>query len=457
MKNNNLAQYVALCFLALSTYSCEKMVEADLPANQISSSVVFNDIQTADAALAAVYAGLWNNSPLSGDRLGSLAGIYTDDLDFFALTATDGTYEFFSNSVIPANSMNYGVWSSAYQLIYSCNAVIEGAAASTVLSATDRSRIVSEAVLIRSVLFFYLNRLYGDIPYPVSTDYTVNRTLARVPSENVLQKLEVDLLIALEGLGDTYRHAERVYPNRKVAQLMLAKVYMEQQEWSKAEPILTSVTAAGLYSFQNDINKVFRKGGSHILWQLKPRSTNEATKESYTYYFAGMPPYNYALSSTLMSSFPAGDLRKQHWTAPVTVAGNTWYRAAKYRNISNNTDEYSVVFRLEEVYLLLAESLANQNKIPQALPYVNATRQRAGLTALNTSITKDQLLNEILDEERREFFTEMGHRFLDLKRHSKLGLLAAVKPNWKPYHQMWPVPEKELLLNPNLNPQNPGY
>ena len=51
----------------------------------------------------------------------------------------------------------------------------------------------------------------------------------------------------------------------------------------------------------------------------------------------------------------------------------------------------------------------------------------------------------------------MGKRFFDLKRAGKLNELLPAKPNWKPFHQLWPVPQKELLLNPAMNPQNTGY
>ena len=151
------------------------------------------------------------------------------------------------------------------------------------------------------------------------------------------------------------------------------------------------------------------------------------------------------------------DLRKTSWISSVIVNGNTWYRVDKYKNRTTNTTEYSVIFRLEEVYLLLAETLVQQNKLQEALPYINATRQRAGLMLLTNGLSKVQLLDEILLERRKEFFAEMGHRFLDLKRLNRLQTLTPVKQNWKNFHGLWPIPQKELLMNQNLNPQNTGY
>ncbi len=217
------------------------------------------------------------------------------------------------------------------------------------------------------------------------------------------------------------------------------------------------ITQSSLYQFENDLSKVFTKTGSHILWQLKPKNSGDATQEVSAYYFINAVPSNYALSKNLVDNFSTGDQRKNQWMATVTVGQNTWYRAAKYKNLTNNTTEYSVIFRLEEVYLLLAETLTQQDKLADALPFLNATRQRATLSALVMPISKQSLLNEILLENRKEFFTEMGHRFLDLKRMNRLGELLPFKTNWKNYHSLWPLPQKELLLNPNLNPQNTGY
>lgn len=436
--------------------SCEEMLEVEIPSNQIGKDKVFADVQTANAALAGLYAGLRDNSPLSGESLGAFLGVYTDDMDSYALTDTNGVLALYHNQQTETNSTVYSVWSTAYQHIYAANAIIEGAQASA-LPGNEKERIEGEALLVRSILIFYLQQVFGAVPFPVSTDYKVNQSLSRLEEGEVLSRLETDLLRCIELLPDQYRDVERVYPNRKAAELMLAKVYMTGQKWAQAENMLKTILGSPLYSFQNDLSKVFHKDSRHILWQLEPANPGDPTREAMLYYFSGAAPTGYALSDRLVASFEAADLRKQHWMAAVIVGGNTWYRADKYKNIEGNSTEDSVVLRLEEVYLLLAEALSKQNKTAEAVGYVNPTRERAGLSPLASSLSKELLLEEILLENRREFFAEMGHRFLDLKRNNRLSDVQAVKPNWKPFHSLWPIPQKDLLLNPNLNPQNNGY
>lgn len=450
--------YTILAILLLQvSLSCEKMLEVDVPENQIPTESVFETVQTANAALAELYAGLWNSSPLAGNQTGRLLGSYTDDLTYYGTNSTTGLYDIFQNQQIDSNAAISTYWASAYRLVYVSNAILKGTEKSTTIPATEKQRIKGEALLVRSILFFYLQQIFGDIPYPTSTDYQINQSLSKIQSSEVLTQLENDLNTSISLLTDAYRSTERIIPNRKVAQLMLAKIYMLQSKWNNAETLLRTITQSSLYQPENDLSKVFTKSGSHILWQLKPKNNGDATQEVTAYYFTGAAPSNYALSQNLVSIFTAGDQRKNQWMATVTVGQNTWYRAAKYKALTNNTSEFSVVFRLEEVYLLLAETLAQQDKIADALPYLNVTRQRATLAPLVMPISKQSLLDEILLENRKEFFTEMGHRFLDLKRMNRLNDILPIKTNWKSYHSFWPLPQKELLLNPNLNPQNTGY
>ncbi len=457
MKTSNLI-YILFALLVLQLFvSCEKLLDVDIPENQVPSESVFETVQTANAALAELYFGLWNDSPIAGDQTGKLLGIYTDDLTFYGVNANVGLADIYQNQQIDSNAIISAYWASAYRLIYISNSIIEGTDKSSSIPGNEKDRIKGEALLVRSILYYYLQQIYGDIPIPTTTNYQVNQSLSKTASDEVLSRLENDLKSCISLLPDTYRSVERTIPNRQVAQLMLAKVYLLQSRWPEAETALKSITQNPLYTFENDPGKVFVKSGAHILWQLKPKNSGDATKEVVTYYFAGTAPTTFALSNDLFNSFSAGDKRKNQWITSVTVGTNTWYRPLKYKNLTNNTTEYSVVFRLEEVYLLLAEALAQQNKITEALPFVNATRQRATLSPLVMPISKHSLLDEILLENRKEFFTEMGHRFLDLKRFDRLNNLLSVKPNWKSYHRLWPLPQKELLLNPNLNPQNAGY
>ena len=160
-----------------------------------------------------------------------------------------------------------------------------------------------------------------------------------------------------------------------------------------------------------------------------------------------------------MSAFTVGDLRKIWWTKAVTNGITTWFHAYKYNQYQNTTtsQEYSIVLRLAEPYLIRAEAKAHLNDAIGAAQDLNAVRNQAGL-GNTTATSTDQILDAIAEERRLEFFTEFGHRFFDLKRtHMLAAVLSGVKLGWDAKDQLWPIPATELLVNPNLQPQNSGY
>lgn len=456
---NKIKIYFLSLLGVLLITSCENLVEVDYPANQIGTEQVFEDLQTANAALAGLYAGLRDQSLITGGSYygaGALLGAYADDLDCYYYDQ-NGVVDISNNQQQKTNSNIETIWNTAYQQVYYANSIIYGAEHSTTLAESDKNRIKGEALLVRSLIYFYLEQLFGDIPYTASLDYEYNRSLSKTDGAAILEQLKADLKEATSLLTDDYRDTERIYPNRKAAQLLLARIYILRQEWSLAEQTAQSILQSPLYQFQPDLDEVFHSSGTHILWQLQPQNSGDAVPDASFYYFTGSTPNSFVLSQDLLHTFAENDLRKTHWMALETFEGQEWYRPCKYKNLpGDNTNEYAVVFRLEEVYFIMAEALARQNRLDEALPYLNATRQRAGLTAL-ASLTGEAFNSELLAEKRREFFAESGLRFLDLKRWGRLSDLSVVKPNWQDYKQLWPLPQKELLLNTNMSPQNTGY
>lgn len=444
--------------ISMLLYSCENLIETDFPPTQINVSQVFETVSTADGALSNLYADLQYYSVISGGTsgTGALLGTYTDDLTCYIASSQNGALDIFNNQQLSTNNDIKNVWTNAYKEIYSANSIIKGVENSSGISTTDKNRIKGEALLIRSLVYFYLCQIYGAAPFVTTTDYTVNQSLGKISEAEMLTQIQNDLVVAVTLLEDSYNNAERIYPNKKAAQMVLAAVLMQQRKWAEGEQQLKTILQSPLYTWEPDISKTFKKTGKHIIWQLKPLQANEPTEEAFTYYFAAAAPMSYGLSANLMQSFLPSDLRRQQWIKEITINQQVYYRCDKYKNINDNTDEYSIVFRLEEVYLLLAEALAQQKKDGEAIPYINMIRQKAGNTPLN-SLSNEDLLKEIIEENRREFFTEKGNRFITLKRNKKMNILNGVKPNWQTFHEVWPLPLSEIMLNPNLNPQNTGY
>lgn len=452
-----LKRGIGLLIISLCLTACEELIHIDLPDNQLNTQDVFADVNTAKGALSNLYSNIRETPLFRGghNALGSDFSKYTDELTSFLQQDL-----FYSNTLLASNPLVTQYWDRSYVDIYHINAFIEGLSASTKLEQTDKKVFLGEAYFLRALYYHYLCQIYGDIPYVTTTDYKINISIGRTTYLSVLDFIEKDLKTALDLLEPNYRNPERVFPNGGVAELLLAKNYLLQKRFDLAEIYAQNVIDNSLYSLETDVNKVFKKSAQSTLWQMSPNivaSIFTPTGEAMNYIFLSLPPTNAALTTSFLNDFETHDLRLQYWTKEVSNGTDSYSHVYKYKNASNNTDEFSIVFRLEEAYFIKAEALAYQEKVADAVDVLNEIRTRRGLTALPTSLSKSDFITELLGEYQREFFTEGGHRFLDLKRNNRLNVLETIKQNWETKHALFPIPESELLLNENLKPQNYGY
>lgn len=457
MKNLKLRMISVLTLLAF--LGCDEFVTVETPNSQLTGSTVFEDSNTANAAMVAIYAKLRDDGFLSGSAGGSTAvlGMYVDELVYYGGN-DENIFPFFSNNLLATNALVSQMWNTSYHQIYFANAVIEGCENSTSLSAADKNRFIGEALFVRALVHFYLVSIYGDVPYISNTNYAINRLATRMPVTNVYEMIINDLERAVTLMPEGYSSPERVRPNRSTASALLARVYLYAGQWAEASNAASAVINNSLYTWEDDIDAVFLKESSTTIWQFSPKLEGNNTDEGELFIFESGPPPYIGLSSELFNSFATNDLRKTHWIATISDGTTTWYHAHKYKQQSNTGTslEYSIIFRLSEQYLIRAEARARQGELSSAKEDLDKVRQLAGL-ANTTAVTADEIVAAVMEERRHELFTEYGHRFFDLKRNGLLNtVLPQVKPGWNTTDQFWPLPENELLVNPNLT-QNPGY
>jgi hypothetical protein len=440
--------------------ACESFTEVELPQSQLTGAAVFEDVTTATAALSNCYAQLRESGMLSGnpDGLSNLMGNYSDELTYYG-SPSSPVEDFYNHTVLASNASVSTMWNTGYSQIYAVNAILEGLANITAISSEDRNRLKGEALFLRAFLHFYLLNLYGDIPYIDTTDYKRNSIISRTAEKEVYQKIIADLIQSKTLLTDAYTTTERIRPNKAAVSALLARMYLYTQAWQQAEEEATTViNNTALYHCETDLDKVFLKESPSVIWQLHPGISGLNTHDAHTFIFSSGPPPIAAVSDNLVNAFETGDQRKNHWLGSVTDGTQTWYYPYKYKQIANTgtSQEYTIVLRLEEQYLIRTEARAHQGNWIGAKEDLNTIRHRAGLADTNAD-TPENILLAILQERRIELFTELGQRWLDLKRTGQTdAVLGALKPGWKSTDKWLPIPATELLLNKNLH-QNPGY
>ncbi|WP_026837728.1 RagB/SusD family nutrient uptake outer membrane protein [Gillisia sp. JM1] len=447
--------------------SCEDFLEIETPDNKITSEVVFDNDETAISAMTGIYNQLFNSPFSSGGHTSVtvLAGLSADALE--PIRTTNLSYmEFEQHEILPDNNRNLNLWSSAYNIIYLTNSLIEGLSDSENISENLRFKLEGEAKFVRAFTYFYLVNLYGDVPLILSTDYQDNSLASRNSESEIYMQIIGDLQAAVEILSSGYDQGERTQVNQTAAIALLARVNLYLKNWEQAESLSSQVISqSNTYEILENLDKVFLANSMEAIWQLSPKgsgsvltNTNDGASFLIHPFFSFLA--NLKIEHAFVFSINENDLRVQNWIG--FHLGLEVYYANKYK-IQNSTEpitEYSMVLRLAEQYLIRAEARAMQENLQGAIADLDVIRKRAGLDLLseiNPTITKENLLDKILEERRKELFTEWGHRWLDLKRTGKAGeILGAGDPLWQETDVLYPIPAAELMTNPNLT-QNNGY
>jgi len=448
-----------LTFFCLA--GCKSFIEVPLPDSQLSTAVVFEDKGSANAALTEIYSKIRDYGMLSGSSngLSYILGMYTDELEFYDNTNNEA-FSFYSNTILANNDVVKRYWNNAYNQIYAANAVYNGVEQSTNLSPADRNQLKGEALFIRALLHFYLSNLFGSIPYVTTTDYQANSRTGKVSKAEVYQKAKQDLTASLNLLTEKYLLDNRTRANAFTVHALMARIALYEGSWIEAETHASAVIAyTSLYGFDNAFDQTFLKTSGSTIFQFSPERDNFNTLEAITFSFESGPPTGAALRESFVQSFESGDLRASQWIRTVQNNTGRWYHSYKYKAIAESAGqtEFPKLFRLSEMYLIRSEANARQDKSDPAAEDLNAVRAQSGLPKTNAAGTS-ALLEAILQERKFEFFSESGHRFFDLLRFNRTdAVLGTIKPGWDSKDKLFPIPEAELKLNPNIQPQNTGY
>src|SRR5690606_11751403 len=460
VKSQSMVWSLFMGYVALTSISCEEFVEVPSPKNQLTANLVFEDSETVDAAYAHIYSLLRERSFTTGTVSGIsfVLGHYSDELELYSNVLNE-IQEFNNGRINPSNSIVEALWNESYSLVYVINNIIEGVERSAGLSKLDKERFLGEGYFLRAYVHFHLINLFGVVPYIDSTDFQENSRVSKIGSEEHFPILVHNLELARELLSLSSDVENNFRPNQWTATAFLARVYLYYGEWTKALEEANKVLENSTYQLSDDLSAIFRKDSPETIWQLDSGISGSNTHEGKTFIFNSGPPPNSSLRIDFIEKFEPGDNRMLSWVGSVTDGVQTWYYPNKYKlnSITPSTEECSVLIRLAELYLIAAEANAQLGNSNSALESLNQIRKRTSLPPLPDT-DGEELLDAIFHERKIEFFTELGHSFFDLKRSGlAVCVLSPIKSEWKATSINLPIPESELILNPNLQPQNEGY
>jgi starch-binding outer membrane protein, SusD/RagB family len=470
MMGFSLFQYSRIGFIILPLtgvlWGCDSLVDVDPPGTRPSPELIFQDDLTAVSAVRGMYSEMASKPYFNNAGISLLSSLSADDMQGAPVKVPTDRASFETNSIASSNPLvKEYCWQPGYRYIYLTNSILEGLAASKGVTAAMKNQLRAEALFIRAFSNFYLTNLFGAIPLPNTTELTKNLHIGRSSSADAYASILTDLLEAKElfsadkDLTFTKDEYPRSRANYWATVAFLARVYLYQEKWQEAELQATAVIDMEALFTLNDLENVFLANSREVIWQLRVVLDNSGPHDVQLFLPRENEKPAVYFTESLIKSLELNDARSTHWIDTVVLRDTIYWFANKYR-YPQSKEQFHVELRLAELYLIRAEARAHQENLSGAIDDLDMLRRRANLTLLrDQSITRDILPQKIAQERRVELLAEGGHRWLDLKRTNQasttLSIIAYKK--WEDTDMLYPVPQSEIVNNPNLGPQNQGY
>ncbi|RYG22236.1 MAG: RagB/SusD family nutrient uptake outer membrane protein [Chitinophagaceae bacterium] len=463
MKKITFILFTSLVLTSLS--SCKNFLNVT-PIDNLSGNNFWKSTSDVEKYTNGLYARLrtkfttLSSAPTSGNYLFNAADLRCARVTI--QSGVTGMAEFIQNDVRAANDVsaylpdvfgNINKWQVWYDVIQGANIMVKevGDMDPAVISEAQRKTYQAEAIFLRNFCYFFMVRLYGDVPY--YTEAYNEKALPRMPQVQVMKNAIADLMAVKGNLpiryDDQAKNGNRAMRGAAIGLLMHMNQWTASFDKGNEEPYyratltlaeeLATYTQYSLvrpFNVQNN-KKLFKGGTNEVLFEFianvnygegfmqlayssdffshYPLKGNITKTESNGYYEAEF----------MGKLFPLGepDLRRDVWLESYDK-GNYTFQLKKYTNTYISGTDYTVynddnmvVFRLADMLLLAAEAANKLSEDAKALLYVNQVRDRAGKTPLASG--GEDLDYDIYLERTRELFCE-GQYFYDLVRTRRI-------------------------------------
>jgi len=489
-------KFVKLALLATLLNACNK--DNFLEVVPESERTVINFYKTsADFNNAAIgtYSTL-KNGGLYGNGSGALIWLgetITDNTGYGStrqpINISSFEIEDFNFSL--SNSYFSSAWIGHYAGIARANAILDRI--NTVeFDETLKDQYEGEARFLRAIFYFNLVRLFGDVPLitaEINDPYGASK-LTRNAVAEIYTLIESDLKIAEDKLPNVISASNAGRASKWAAKALLGKVYLTRKQFDKAAAKLKEIIDDNKFSLLPNYADVFAASTSfaankEVLFAVQYKSgqigQGSALYSSWLPFNVNVPEFGVAggnggginePTADLAAAYETGDLRKavslatSYHDAQNRVVNDPY--SIKFRQtgiISGDSDVDFPILRYADVLLMYGEALNENGNTLDGLKYLNMVRRRAFGFPINAVTNQPSDLVTLnpaefrlkMENERRVELAFESHRWFDLVRTGRLvEVMTAKGYAIKPYHILYPIPQRELDLNPALG-QNQGY
>tara|TARA_R110002049_G_scaffold61453_5_gene163712 strand:+ start:11118 stop:12674 length:1557 start_codon:yes stop_codon:yes gene_type:complete len=515
--SKQLGFLVVIGLIGLVIYSCSDSALQDSKTDGVSDSTVYTSESTAIATITGIYDAF--QSPYGGPD-GIPAEYNTKAMQTLDRLTQDwkgnGTDEEFRDfELTPDSEIPGKLWPVHYYGIGRANVALlnlQPAIDAGNIDAELGSRLIGEALVLRSIFYYYLAGTMGGVPLILepttgSSDFFAPRNT----EEEVWNQLALDLQDASERLPWSY-DTEKGRVTKGTALAMLGSVYMWLGRYDDAVGAFEQME--GHYFLEEnflDVHALANKNGKESLFEIQFNDNGDLgwnRNEEKTYLQAfNMPSeinggsYGGIPTEALYNSFESGDLRRDYtiiapgsehpdslinisdypniianfggintagtkeepWLGTDGSVGRTGYYAVKtWRNplISgwNGPNIFGgqnhIWLRYGEVLISLAEAQFKSG-VGDPMATIMRVRNRAwgGSAPMPTGDMKDIIFQEYRHELGGEFSLWPCLRRTGEVESYMLNEFGITIPAGR---DLLPIPRIQIDVNPNLE-QNPGY
>jgi hypothetical protein len=375
-------------------------------------------------------------------------------------------------------------WREYYQVIQGANILLsklnEGVPGVTDV---EVKQFLGEAAFARSLAYFFMVRLYGDVPY--FTDAYHSTPLVRENMVSVMNKTIADLLTYKDNMPWTYSDPalKGVRASRGSIIALLMNMNMWNAGFDKAHvndyyeataALGKELINSGTYRLLplNEWSSVVKGRSDESLFEFY-RSVNYGDANSlvgpisdmFLHYPYKRPEYTHRVSFAYFRAeymqklyLGSADRRTTVWFDENIYADNGKFMMLKFAQNAyaagdeqDNPDNTFMIFRYAGEVLLCAEALAELGNDDEAIKLVNMVRDRAEAGRYTGGGGQD-LKDFIFLERSRELMGE-GHHYFDLVRTKRIlssiwtyNVLTLDKFNRGAW--TWPISRSALNNNP---------
>jgi len=429
---------LALIISVFST-SCKKFLE-ETPYDTIPDENTIYDKSSAEAAVRGAYRALASQNYSAGFQN--------------TILQSGGDVRSLNNAQTDLNVVNYNLrsdiaflstyWGNFYNTINRSNHIIEKLPAvnDIKLTAAQKDQLLGEAYFLRAISYFDLARTFGNVQiFLTPTKVVADKLGVKQSTQAAVYAQVLDDLTKAEPLLQTTVLRNRV--TKSTVNALRARVYLYTKKYAEAETDATIVLSNAAYKLISPF--ALAAGTTESILELS-YSVNDVNGGYAQWNTSNRALEPKAEIHNLLNDPNVGGGRKLF---SVRNAAGQFIGGIYPTNTSAG-----YLIRTAEIYLIRAEARALKTapNLTGAIEDINAVRVRAGVPALASTLSKDQVLLAIENERRVEFPLE-PFRWFDIVRTGRAAVVFNLND---PNKYIFPIPAGEILADPSLV-QNPGY